>query len=61
MDVPYCKELSDAIRRIAQRGKAKAEREEESRYIDLFQHMLDNQLRLHNELEKSESTEESNK
>lgn len=53
MDIPYCKELSEAIRRVAQRGKVKAERELESRYIDLFQHLLDNNVRLHNELEKS--------
>lgn len=58
MDLSYCKEQSEIIRRIAERGKCKAEKDLDVQssqfdYVDLFVHLLDENQRLYNELQKS--------
>lgn len=56
---PYVEEQLEVLRRIAERGKAFAETNEQyaygdythDKYIDLFVHLLDELKRLKNELE----------
>lgn len=40
----------DVLRRIAERGLARAQKDMDSEYVDIFQHMLD-------EIERAELTE----
>ena len=43
---PYQQELLAVLRRVAQRGRLLALEEQDTDYIDLFQHLLDELKRL---------------
>lgn len=57
MELPYCKEISENVRRTAEKGKRYSLDPENPlfahMFLDLFQHILDENERLYNELQKS--------